>query len=84
MKSINPFLIILNPQLIDNQTSAALILPNVPSASLPKIAILMFYLRLNPTKGFHWNTIAVLLITWAYLISFMFAQIFGCSPPDKF
>lgn len=44
----------------------------------------MFYLRLNPTKSFRYSTIAVLLITWGYLISLEFAQIFGCSPPQKF
>lgn len=57
---------------------------NVPAVSLPKIAILMFYLRLNPTRGFRYSTYAVLFITWSYLISFMLLQIFGCTPIDKF
>ena len=66
------------------QLGTAAILMNVPAVSLPKIAILMFYLRLNPTRGFRYSTYAVLFITWSYLISFMLVQIFGCSPVDKF
>ena len=61
----------------------ATVLLNVPSASLPKIAILMFYLRLNPEPSFRYDTMIVLALTWSYLISFELTQMFGCSPPQK-
>ncbi|KAL8949918.1 MAG: hypothetical protein Q9222_004007 [Ikaeria aurantiellina] len=60
------------------------ILCNVPSVSFPKMAILLFYLRLNPARNFRYCTFAVLALTTSYLVSFFLAQLFQCHPVEKF
>lgn len=47
------------------------------------MAILLFYLRLNPTRNFRYATFAVLFMTVAYFISFTLAQLFACHPVKK-
>ncbi|KAL8830373.1 MAG: hypothetical protein Q9170_005754 [Blastenia crenularia] len=69
--------------LTNEKLASAEILCNVPSVSLPKIAILLFYLRLNPAKSFRYSTFAVLGLTVTYLVSFEIAQIFQCNPVRK-
>lgn len=55
----------------------------VPAVSLPKVSILLFYLRLNPTKNFRYSTYAVIFLTMAYLTSLLLVQLFACQPVKK-
>ncbi|KAL8664813.1 MAG: hypothetical protein Q9168_007835, partial [Polycauliona sp. 1 TL-2023] len=54
------------------------------AVGLPKISILLFYLRLNPSRSFRRGTIAVIAITTAYMIAAVIAQLLPCKPVRKF
>ena len=56
----------------------------VPAVALPKVAILLFYLRLNPDRKFRYSVFAILALTVGYMVALDLAQIFGCSPVSKF
>ncbi|KAL8851457.1 MAG: hypothetical protein Q9221_003636 [Calogaya cf. arnoldii] len=71
-------------QFIPNaKVTAAAVTFYVPAVALPKISILLFYLRLNPSKGFRYSTFAVMAITFSWMISAILAQILQCSPVPK-
>lgn len=54
-----------------------------PTLSLPKIAILLFYLRVNPNKSFRYTVFAVVFIIACYTIGLMMAVVFPCTPVKK-
>lgn len=56
----------------------------MPAVALSKISILLFYLRLNPSRGFRYGTFAVVAITTAYTISKVLARLLSCKPVRKF
>ena len=56
----------------------------IVTVALAKVAILLFYLRLNPNKHFRYRVFAVLTITVAYMILLLMVQIFSCNPIRKF
>ena len=55
----------------------------VPAVCLAKVAILIFYLRLNPTKYFRISVYVILGIVWSYMIALALALIFQCNPIRK-
>ncbi|KAL9012552.1 MAG: hypothetical protein Q9173_002686 [Seirophora scorigena] len=54
-----------------------------PALALPKIGVLLFYVRLNPTRGFRYRTFAVLALTATQMVVFMLGYIFHCRPVQK-
>ena len=56
---------------------------SVLAAGLPRVSVLLFYLRLNPEKGFRYSTLAVLAMTWASIIIYLGLFIFACKPIKK-
>ncbi|KAL8650343.1 MAG: hypothetical protein Q9226_005187 [Calogaya cf. arnoldii] len=66
-----------------SQATAAAVTFYIPAVGLPKISILIFYLRLNPSKGFRYSTFAVMAITFAFMISAILAQLLQCHPVPK-
>ncbi|KAL8665663.1 MAG: hypothetical protein Q9168_007657 [Polycauliona sp. 1 TL-2023] len=69
--------------LIYSRWSAAATILYCPSVALAKIAILIFYLRLNPTPSFRYSVFAVLFITTGYMIALCLAIFFQCQPVAK-
>lgn len=56
----------------------------VPASALPKVAILIAYLRTFPdNKNFHVAVYTVLFITLGYIISICLAIFFRCQPIAK-
>ncbi|KAL8754929.1 MAG: hypothetical protein Q9199_003991 [Rusavskia elegans] len=73
------------PDYIPNaKATAAAVTLYIPAVGLPKISILLFYLRLNPSRGFRYGTFAVMAITTAYMISAILAQLLQCNLVRKF
>ncbi|KAL8648494.1 MAG: hypothetical protein Q9226_005971 [Calogaya cf. arnoldii] len=66
-----------------SKAASATISLNPPASALPKIAILIYFLRLNPKRSFRFGTLAVLFLTLAYMISFLLVQVFQCRPVEK-
>lgn len=62
-------------------TSSVII--SVLAAGLPRVSVLLFYLRLNPEKGFRYSTLAVLTMTCASIIIYLGIFIFPCQPVKK-
>ena len=62
-------------------TSSVII--SVLAAGLPRVSVLLFYLRLNPEKGFRYSTMAVLGMTYASIIIYLGIFIFPCQPVKK-
>lgn len=56
-------------EYIKTLTSAVIL--SVPAAGLPKVAVLVFYLKLNPANGFRYSTIAVPTLTWISIIAYL-------------
>ena len=65
------------------QWGAAANIVYCPAVALAKVAILIFYLRLNPQKTFRYSVFAVLFITVGYMIALCFALFFQCRPVAK-
>ena len=55
----------------------------MPAVALPKVAILLFYLRLNPNKSFRYQTVAVIVLCFVYLVALLLVQLFACKPVKK-
>lgn len=66
------------------QWAAASVILYVPAAGLAKVAILIFYLRINPDRKFRWAVFAVLFITIGFMVALCFSLIFECRPIAKF
>ncbi|KAL9597906.1 MAG: hypothetical protein Q9219_004859 [cf. Caloplaca sp. 3 TL-2023] len=66
------------------QWGAASVVIYVPAVGLAKVAILLFYLRLNPERGFRTAVYVSLLLTTSYVLALSFAILFECSPVAKF
>ncbi|KAL8877571.1 MAG: hypothetical protein Q9198_004436 [Flavoplaca austrocitrina] len=64
--------------------AAASVIIACPAVALPKVAILVFYLRVNPTQPFRYSVFAVLFITLGYMIALCLALFFQCQPIAKF
>ncbi|CAL8576420.1 hypothetical protein XPA_002305 [Xanthoria parietina] len=69
--------------LIFSRWGAAANIVYCPAVALAKVAILIFYLRLNPQKTFRYSVFAVLFITVGYMIALCFALFFQCRPVAK-
>lgn len=67
-----------------SQWAAASVIIACPAVALPKVAILVFYLRLDPTQSFRYSVFAVLFITISYMIALCLALFFQCQPIAKF
>ncbi|KAL8865631.1 MAG: hypothetical protein Q9174_006786, partial [Haloplaca sp. 1 TL-2023] len=63
-----------------SQWGAASIVVYVPAVGLTKVAILLFYLRLNPEKRFRMIVYAALALTLAYVIALSLTILFECNP----
>ena len=63
---------------------AAAVTLYLPAIALPKVSILLFYLRLNPSRRFRYCTIGVICITFGYMISVILAQLLPCRPVRKY
>lgn len=61
---------------------SAVILSNLAS-NLPRIAILLFYLRINPAKSFRYGTFAVIWMTTASMLIYVCIILFQCHPVKK-
>ncbi|KAI4180714.1 MAG: hypothetical protein L6R41_007053 [Letrouitia leprolyta] len=55
----------------------------VPANGLPKIAILLYYLRINPAKWFRYSTIAALVLNALWIVIYMCAFGLSCNPVKK-
>lgn len=55
----------------------------VITTGLPRISVLIFYLRLNPSRNFRICTFIVLGLTFAYTIGLFLVQLFACHPVEK-
>ena len=66
-----------------SQWAAASVIIACPAVALPKVAILVFYLRVNPTQPFRYSVFAVLFITIGYMIALCLALFFQCQPIAK-
>ena len=53
------------------------------AAGLPKVSILLYYLRVNPDKGFRYSTMTVLWMTCASIIIYLCIFLFQCHPVKK-
>lgn len=62
---------------------AAGVIIYVWAVGLPKVAILLFYLRVNPTRSFRYACSTVIFITFAYMFALTFALLFPCRPINK-
>ncbi|KAL8638243.1 MAG: hypothetical protein Q9226_009008, partial [Calogaya cf. arnoldii] len=56
---------------------------SVLANGLPKIAILAFYLRLNPARNFRYTTYAAILLNAVYILIFVCLLLFPCRPVRK-
>ncbi|KAI4236121.1 MAG: hypothetical protein L6R40_006246 [Gallowayella cf. fulva] len=70
--------------MIYSRWAAAAPIVYCPAVALAKIAILIFYLRLNPNKSFRNSVFAVLILTVGYMIALCLAIFFQCRPVAKF
>ena len=70
-------------KLIVLQLAAAMNLLYSPATGLPKIAILIFYLRINPSHAFRISTFIVMGLTFAYILGIFLVQLFACHPIEK-
>lgn len=61
---------------------SAVVLSNLAS-NLPRIAILLFYLRINPAKSFRYGTFAVIWMTTASMLIYVCIILFQCHPVKK-
>ena len=68
---------------MDIQPALAVDLLLAPQSGLPKLAILLFYLRISPSRNFHICTWIVIAITWGFMISIFCAILFSCNPVHK-
>ncbi|KAL8962776.1 MAG: hypothetical protein Q9183_005101, partial [Haloplaca sp. 2 TL-2023] len=66
------------------RATAAAVTLYIPGVGLPKISILLFYLRLNPDRAFRYGTFALLIITMSWIVSVILAQLLQCKPVPKF
>ena len=55
-----------------------------PAMAFAKLAILVFYLRINPDRGFRLQVFAIMFIITGYSIAVILANIFECKPISKF
>ena len=55
----------------------------VPAVGLSKVAILIFYLRLNPARKFRIAVYTLLFIVWGWMTAIVLATIFQCQPINK-
>ncbi|KAL8954576.1 MAG: hypothetical protein Q9183_007039 [Haloplaca sp. 2 TL-2023] len=72
--------ITLAKQVEYSKWGAASIVVYVPAVGLTKVAILLFYLRLNPEKRFRMIVYAALALTLAYVIALSLTILFSCDP----
>ena len=56
----------------------------IPATALPKVAILMSYLRVFPKKIIRIQVYAILFLTAGYVIAAFLALLLQCHPIDKF
>ncbi|KAL6722052.1 hypothetical protein ACLMJK_001157 [Lecanora helva] len=56
----------------------------IPAAGLAKVAILLFYLRINPDRNFRFAVFGVLFVTISYMVAMVLALIFQCDPISGF
>lgn len=63
---------------------AASVVVYVPAVGLAKVAILLFYLRLNPERGFRTAVYISLVLTTSYVIALSLAILLACQPVAKF
>ncbi|KAL8871188.1 MAG: hypothetical protein Q9174_002929 [Haloplaca sp. 1 TL-2023] len=66
------------------RATAAAVTLYIPAVGLPKISILLFYLRLNPDRAFRYGTFAIIGITVTWIVSVVLAQLLQCNPIPKF
>ncbi|KAL8773044.1 MAG: hypothetical protein Q9209_002064 [Squamulea sp. 1 TL-2023] len=76
--------ITLEKFVIYSRWAAAAPIVYCPAVALAKVAILIFYLRLNPKNSFRYSVFAVLVLTVGYMIALCFAIFFQCRPVAKF
>lgn len=55
----------------------------VPATALPKIAILISYLRIFPDKGFRVAVYTIMFITLGYMVAICLVLFFHCNPVAK-
>ncbi|KAI4089843.1 MAG: hypothetical protein LQ344_005102 [Seirophora lacunosa] len=67
-----------------NRWGAASVTVFVPAVGLAKVAILLFYLRLNPDRQFRRSVYVVLALTLSYVLALGLAILLQCNPPAKF
>lgn len=67
-----------------HQWGAASVVVYVPAVGLAKVAILLFYLRLNPDRGFRTAVYISLILTISYVIALSLAILFACQPVARF
>ena len=68
--------------MVAKADEAAVIL-YVFAVALPKVSILLFYLKLNPSQYFRYGVFAVLSLTLGYIVTFALLLIFPCHPVKK-
>ncbi|CAL8580201.1 hypothetical protein XPA_005933 [Xanthoria parietina] len=56
---------------------------SVLANGLPKLAILAFYLRINPAKSFRYTSYAAILLNAVYILIFICLLLFPCNPVKK-
>ncbi|KAL9027317.1 MAG: hypothetical protein Q9196_004142 [Gyalolechia fulgens] len=64
--------------------AAASVVVFVPAVGLAKVAILLFYLRVNPDRGFRTAVYVSLVLTTSYVVALSLAIFFQCDPVAKF
>ena len=65
------------------QWASATVVIYVPATALPKVAILIHYLRIYPEKNFRIVVYTVLSVTVGYMIAICLVLIFRCHPLAK-
>ncbi|KAL8994248.1 MAG: hypothetical protein Q9188_007119 [Gyalolechia gomerana] len=70
--------------LIREQWAAASVVVYVPAVGFTKVAILLFYLRLNPERGFRTAVYISVALTTSYVVALSLAIILACNPVPKF
>ena len=68
--------------LIYTQWGDANVIIYIPAAGLAKVAILLFYLRINPDRTFRFVVFFVIFVTVGYMISLSLTLLFRCRPVD--
>lgn len=66
------------------QWGAASVVIYVPAVGLAKVAILLFYLRLNPERGFRIIVYVALFFCTSYVFALSLAILLECNPVAKF